>query len=420
MAQEKKKPKTLSARQATLKVVQLLRRRGYQALFAGGCVRDMLLGKRPHDYDVATNASPDEVTCLFPRTLTVGAQFGVIIVLQYGQQIEVATFRSDSCYCDGRHPERVVFTDARHDAQRRDFTINGMFYDPFEETVIDYVGGQKDLEKKIIRAIGNPHARFTEDRLRMLRALRFAARFNFDIEPITWDAICAGASRLPEISAERIVAELEMMLVDPNRGRAAEMAFASGLLNTALPGMTGEQLSLGKSVLAQLPERCSFALALAALLADGTAKQANAVCRHLKCSNELRRQVSWLVGYRQELLNAVPMSKGQLKQWLAEPLFESLRQLNRVYIKSVSGSEAKLRQLSHQIKQLGDEPIAPPRLLNGHELIQSGATPGPMVGQLAEELYLAQLENQVKTKADAQTWVAQWLIRHNPNKQANL
>lgn len=413
MAQKPKRKKTpLSARAAVLQVVRRLRREGYEALLAGGCVRDMLLGQAPKDYDVATNATPDAVAALFERTLLVGARFGVVIVLWGGRQIEVATFRSDASYRDGRRPEKVVFTDARHDAERRDFTINGMFYDPLADKVIDYIGGKEDLKEGIIRAIGEAAQRFAEDHLRMLRAIRFAGRLDFNIEDKTWQAICAHASKLRRISAERITAELEYILVDPNRKYGLCMAYDSGLLGVIFPTLSADQLNFGIRVAAELPRTCSFAQALAALLIDCEVKQAGKICRELKTSNELRHYVCWLLDNRETLWAEIPLSRGRLKQWLAEPLFETLVQLNRSYLKATRRSEEKLRILRGQIKELGDEPIAPPRLLDGHELLQLGATAGPMVGQLAEELYLAQLENEVSDKDEARTWAQQWLVRH--------
>lgn len=397
---------------AVLKVVRTLRADHFEALLAGGCVRDKLLGKVPKDYDVATNAVPDEVRKLFPRTLTIGAKFGVIVVLTGGRQIEVATFRSDTSYKDGRRPEKVVFTDAKHDAERRDFTINGMFYDPVSEKIIDYVGGKKDLQKKTIRAIGNPSERFAEDHLRMLRAIRFAARLDFKINRATWQAICEHAAKIQKISAERIAAEFEQILTDPNRTRGLQLASDSGLLQFIFPQISAEQLTAGMSVINQLPNRCSFALALSALLIDCTTKQADDVCRRLKNSNHVRQQVKWLLGHRGKILDAVPLTKGQLKLWLAKPLLEPLLQLNRSYLKATRQSDTKLRRLRRQINELGSEIIAPPRLLNGHDLIRLGAAPGPMVGRLAEELYLAQLENEVKTAEEADTWVKLWLERH--------
>ena len=396
-----------------LKVVGRLRDNGYEALLAGGCVRDMLLGKKPNDYDVATNATPETITKLFKRTLTVGAQFGVVVVLLGGRQVEVATFRSDQSYRDGRRPENVVFTDARHDAQRRDFTINGMFYNPLADRIIDYVGGKDDLRKGVVRAIGSAARRFEEDHLRMLRAIRFAGRLDFQIEQKTFQAIRKNADKLERISAERVAGELEYILADPNRKRGLMLAYESGLLEIIFPVLDEADLCFGIKIASALPKKCSFALALAALLINCDGKKSKRIGRDLKTSNELRSQVSWLINNRQVLLDSVPLSKGRLKQWLAEPLFETLLQLVRTHVRVTSTGNDQLRTLRKQIADLGDEPLTPPRLLDGHDLIKLGAVPGPMVGQLAEELYLAQLENHLQNRRQAETWVKKWLSRHH-------
>ncbi|MBN1765650.1 MAG: CCA tRNA nucleotidyltransferase [Sedimentisphaerales bacterium] len=412
MKPETKQYKTLSPHQAALKVVQRLRGAGFQALWAGGSVRDMLLGKRPKDYDITTNAVPKEVIKLFRRTLSIGAKFGVVVVLIGGRQVEVATFRSDQSYQDGRRPDKVVFTDARHDALRRDFTINGMFYDPLKKEVIDYVGGQADLKKHVIRAIGRADERFAEDHLRMLRAIRFAGRLQYHIAPATWKAICKHAAKINKISSERIAMELEQILVDPNRASGIQLVADSGLGYKILNNLSRDQLKLGISVIGQLPRRCSFDLALAGLLCACDEETAGQIGRDLKTSNQLRRHVQWLVGSREKLLTSIPLSKGHLKKWLSQPLFETLITLCRAWLRAHGRPQTPLRQLRRQIRNLGDEPISPPAILDGHDLIKLGAVSGPMVGQLAEELYLAQLENEVKTGSQARSWAKAWLNRH--------
>jgi len=402
----------LSARRAVLRVVRRLCQAGFQALLAGGCVRDMLLARTPKDYDVATDAAPPAVQALFPRTLAVGARFGVVMVLLGGRRIEVATFRSDQAYADGRRPQRVVFTDARHDALRRDFTINGMFYDPLARHVIDYVGGRRDLHARVVRAIGNPDDRFAEDHLRLVRAVRFAARLDFTLAPDTWRALQRHAALIRRVSPERVAAELEAILTDPRRRRGLELARDAGLLAQIFPTLGPADLNLGIETVARLPRRCSFPLALAALLVACDARHAGRLCRALRTSNDLRQQVQWLLESRPRLLAAAPLSKGRLKKWLAEPLFEPLVRLYRCWCRAAGQGEAPLRVLRRQIRQLGDEPVSPPRLLDGHDLLRLGAIPGPMVGQLAEDLYLAQLENQVQTRDQALAWVRAWLDRH--------
>ena len=212
-----------------------LRESGHIAYFAGGCVRDMVRGLTPKDYDIVTDARPEAVQTLFPRTFAVGAHFGVIVVLENGFQFEVATFRSDDAYIDGRHPSAVHFSSPEEDAQRRDFTINGMFYDPVAEKLIDFVGGRADLDAKLVRAIGDPARRFAEDRLRMLRAVRFATVLDYQIDKNTWDALVANASSINQISAERIRDELVRIFLSPNRVRGWDLLDASGLMRAILP-----------------------------------------------------------------------------------------------------------------------------------------------------------------------------------------
>ncbi|MBN1435628.1 MAG: hypothetical protein JW936_01010 [Sedimentisphaerales bacterium] len=402
-----------SAHQVMLRVVQYLRDAGFEALLAGGCVRDMLLGQQPNDYDIATNATPDSITKIFRNTLSVGAQFGVVVVLMGGHQIEVATFRSDDSYHDGRRPASVVFTDAEHDAQRRDFTINGMFFDPLTERVIDYVGGTADLRGRVIRAIGNPDERFAEDHLRMLRALRFACRLGFTIESATYQAICDHALKIAKISAERIAGELEQILTDPSRVQGVELAQKTGLLAACLPILSDQKVHAGLAVLQQLPEVLPFHLALAALLVDCTPSEAAQVCRKLKTSNDVRRHTVFLLEKREALLQALPLTPGRLKRWLAEPLFENLFCFTAAQLRATGQNEDSLQQLRNQIEQLGDAPIAPPPLLDGHALIGLGAPPGPIVGRLAEEMYLAQLEGEIADTDQAAGWVKAWLHRHH-------
>ncbi|HMB05430.1 MAG TPA: CCA tRNA nucleotidyltransferase, partial [Isosphaeraceae bacterium] len=228
-------------REFATEVVRQFRQAGHQALWAGGCVRDLLLGLTPSDYDVATDATPEQVMALFRyRTVPVGVSFGVVRVrgpLGQGDEVEVATFRSDGAYVDGRHPESVVFSSPRLDAERRDFTINGMFLDPFTGKVIDFVGGQADLKNRILRAIGDPEARFLEDKLRLIRAVRFAARFDLAIEPATRVALRAMASQIAVVSAERIAQELRRMLVHESRAQAIDLAMETGLVAVVLPSL---------------------------------------------------------------------------------------------------------------------------------------------------------------------------------------
>ncbi len=401
----------MTNRQAAIKIVRSLRHNGYQALLAGGCVRDMLLGRVANDYDVATDAAPQEVTKLFRRTLKVGAKFGVVIVLLEGRKVEVATFRTETGYADGRHPTAVKFADAREDAGRRDFTINGMFYDPIEQKVIDYVDGQADLKKRIVRTIGNAEQRFGEDFLRMLRAVRFATQLGFAIEPKTYSAICAGANNITKISGERIAVELEATLVSPNRSIGTTLLFETGLAGTIFPGFTNEDTKFGIKVLAQLRKKVDFALVLASFFAGCETEFALEKCKVLKHSRSLSKQMKFLLSNRGRLLDE-QMSLAQLKMILAEPYFRDLYELQRAIQKAADEGLVPLIKLKRRIKALRDVELKPKPLLDGHELIRLGAVPGPSLGQLAEEMYIAQLEGLLQTKSQARNWTQNWLKKH--------
>jgi len=398
-------------KRAAIKIVRRLRRNGYQALLAGGCVRDTLLGRVANDYDVATDAAPAEVTKMFRRTLKVGAKFGVVIVLLEGRQVEVATFRTETGYTDGRHPTTVKFADAREDASRRDFTINGMFYDPVEQKVIDYVNGRADLKKQVVRTIGKAQQRFGEDFLRMLRAVRFATQLNFAIEPRTYSAICAGAKNITKISGERIAAELEALLVNPNRSAGASLLLETGLAKAIFPGFAAKDAKLGIEVLAQLRKKVDFALAIVSFFAGCSTEFALEKYKTLKFSRSLSRHVRFLLSNRGRLLDE-KMSLAQLKMILAEPYFWDLYELQRSIQKAVTESLGPLIKLKRRIKALGDVELKPKPLLDGHELIRLGAVPGPALGQLAEEMYIAQLEGLLQTKPQAKKWAQNWLKKH--------
>jgi len=404
----------MANRQTAIKIVKKLHRNGFRALLAGGCVRDMLLGRRAKDYDVATEAQPEDVIKLFRRTLKVGAKFGVVIVLLDGQQVEVATFRTETGYADGRHPGSVEFSTAAEDASRRDFTINGMFYDPLRKKVIDYVNGQTDLKARVIRTIGRPSERFGEDYLRMLRAVRFSTQLGLEIEPATWRAIRRNAAKITKISGERIAMELEGILVDPNRAAGASMLIESGLAETIFPALPRAQAKNAVDVLQQLREKVDFALALAGFFADAETDIAIRSCRILKLSRNQNRHIKFLLSSRGRLLDD-KMSLAQLKKILAEPYFRDLYELQRT-IQKAKGDSRKaitpLIRLRRRIKALGDAELKPKPLLNGHDLIKLGATPGPALGQLAEEMYIAQLEGTLQTPSQAKEWANRWLQRH--------
>jgi len=404
----------MTNKKAAIRIIKRLRSNGFEALLAGGCVRDMLLKRPAKDFDVATDAQPVDVIKLFKRTLKVGAKFGVVIVLLDKNQIEVATFRTESGYTDGRHPTEVEFTIAAADASRRDFTINGMFYDPIKEKLIDYVNGRTDLKKKIIRTIGSPQKRFAEDYLRMLRAVRFAAQIEFSIDSKTFSAICKSAKNIKKISGERITAELEGILAGPSRARGATLLVGCGLANTIFPGFTQRRAKSAVDVLAELPKQTDFPLALAGFFVDWPVETALEKFRILKFSRNRARHVKFLLGNRGRLLDE-NISLAQLKILLAEPYFTDLYELQRAIQKAdTKGSKglSVLRKLKKRIKALGDIELKPKPILNGHDLIRLGATPGPALGQLAGEMYIAQLEGTLTNKTAAKKWVQKWLGNH--------
>jgi tRNA nucleotidyltransferase/poly(A) polymerase len=390
-------------RQFALDVVQQLRGANFDALWAGGCVRDQLLGIVPKDYDVATNATPDQIRELFGRrrTIPVGAAFGVVTVLgpRRAGQIEVATFRTDATYSDGRHPDYVTFTTAEDDARRRDFTINGLFFDPLVHEVIDYVGGQDDLAAGVVRAIGDPAARLAEDKLRMLRAVRFAATFGFRIEPITLAAIQSAASGINDVSAERIGMELSRMLLDPNRARGLELLGESQLLAEVLPEVAAlglEQLAATQRRLGAL-QGATLATALAALLlrSDDTNVVAT-VGRRLRFTNKDIERAGWLLTNLPTIAASHETPWPRLQRVLVHP---GAKELLALY-EAVHGNDVALQRCRERLA-LPAAKLNPRPLLDGSDLIAHGLDPGPGFAVLLEKIRDAQLEGQVSTPAEA-------------------
>ncbi|MHC4750478.1 MAG: CCA tRNA nucleotidyltransferase, partial [Planctomycetota bacterium] len=347
-------------------------------------------------------------------TLKVGAKFGVVIVLMEGRQVEVATFRTEAGYADGRHPSVVEFANAAEDASRRDFTINGMFYDPLEKEVIDYVNGQADLKSRIVRTIGRPAERFGEDYLRMLRAVRFSTQLGFAIESSTWLAICKNAEKIVGISGERISIELEGILVNPNRSAGVSMLFESGLAEAIFPGFPYERAKFAINILSQLRKKVDFALALAGFFAGCRTEFAIKACQVLKLSRSRNKHIKFLLANRGKLLDE-RMSLADLKKILAEPYFWDLYELQRAIQKAEGDgrkSIAALISLRKRINALGEVELQPKPLLNGHDFVRLGAVPGPSLGQLAEEMYIAQLEGTLQSSEQAERWVKKWLQKH--------
>ncbi len=439
----------MTEREFAIDVVQRLRDAGFQALWAGGCVRDELLGLVPKDYDVATDARPEQVRRLFRRTVAVGASFGVVEVLgprteQGVLKVQVATFRSDVSYSDGRRPDEVVFSSPEEDAKRRDFTINGMFFDPLEGRLIDYVGGRADLEAKLLRAIGDPATRFTEDKLRMLRAVRLAARFGLAIEPATEAAVRAMASQITVVSAERIADELRKMLVDPHRARAMRLFMDLGLAAAVMPELlpmrglkqgppsapTGDLWEHVLRVLEHLPPEPSFPLAFAALLHDVGkprtvgrepdrytfhghehvgCRLASEICKRLKLSNDERERVEWLVEKHQFLCDAKVMRLSKLKVTLAHPGVRELLDLHRADALASGRSTEHVEHCERLLREWGPEVLNPPPLITGHDLQQRGLEPGPPFKKLLDAVREAQLEGTITMREQAMALVERLL-----------
>ena len=405
------------AQEFAIAVVQQLQQANYQAYWAGGCVRDKLLGIEPKDYDVATNAVPDQIQEVFAqrKTLAIGASFGVITVLgpRSAGQIDVATFRQDAQYSDGRHPDHVTFTSAQEDASRRDFSINGMFFDPLKDQLIDYVDGQADLEKKVIRAIGDPQLRFAEDKLRILRAVRFAATLGFQIEAETRSAMKEFANQLQVVSAERITAEMERMLTHTNRQAAVQLLQETGVLTIIFP--EGEydcsdftaRLEVALQGLALLKTRdFSTALALlwSQLVSNAGRAETEAMTRRLKLSNPQIKSILWMLGQEAQIVAADKIDWPVLQRILVDPRIENLLDLaaarRQAQQESISGIEHCWQQL-----QLPAVELNPPQLLSGNDLQELGLTSGPLFREILKQVRDAQLLGELADKATALQWV---------------
>ncbi len=411
-------------------VVETLRRHGHTAYFAGGCVRDRLLGIVAKDFDVATDARPDAVRTLFSRTIPVGVQFGVCLVVVNGQTVEVATFRADGRYLDGRRPATVRFTTAQEDARRRDFTINGMFYDPLADRVIDYVNGQADLASGVVRAIGDPAARFAEDRLRLLRAVRFAARLGFAIAPSTRAAITEFATAVTSVARERIGDEVVKLLTEGGASRGFELLAETGLLDRILPELAGPsaEFSHTLSMLNQVDQYPppGERVALAALLLD-TARRvshgsdprptefAAEVCRRLKRSRATWERVAFLVANHARLLDAPQLPIPALKRLLRHEGIRELLDLACLYVAATGCVPTAIDFCRGKLDAYSPEDLHPPRLVDGHELLRLGFARGPQLARILREVEDAQLADRLKNQAEALAWVIRrWGPRPTP------
>jgi poly(A) polymerase len=422
-------------------IVARLRENGHIAYFAGGCVRDIVRGETPKDFDVATDAKPEIVQKLFPRTYAVGAHFGVILVVENGFQFEVATFRSDDAYIDGRHPSAVHFSSPEEDAKRRDFTINGMFYDPVAEKVFDFVGGRADIEAKLVRAIGDPAQRFAEDRLRMLRAVRFAMVLDYKIDNETWDALVANAASINQISAERIREELVRIFLSPKRTRGWDLLDSSGLMRAILPEIDamkgckqpeqfhpeGDVFQHTRLMLQFLPEKVSVPLVFSVLLHD-VAKPRTAtvdetgrirfnahdrigavmteeIMRRLRFAGAEIDATVEMVRQHMVFKDVPKMRVAKLKRFMARPTFDDELELHRV---DCEGSHRMLDNyefLLRKREEFASEPIIPPPLVRGDDLIALGLKPGPKFGGILEAVETRQLEGTLRTREEALDWV---------------
>jgi len=428
------------SRELANSICETLRRNGHQALLVGGCVRDLLLGRQPADYDVATDASPERVIELFPESVPVGAQFGVVLIPRENWKVEVATFRSDVGYSDGRHPDSVVYTrTAQEDVQRRDFTVNGLLMRPDTEEVLDYVGGQADLKAGIIRAIGDPALRFAEDKLRMMRAVRFAARFGFHIETATFEAIRSRAQEIRHVSAERLREELTKLLTEGAARRGFELLDEAGLLQQVLPEIAamkgveqppqfhpeGDVWIHTRMMIEMLPAGSSPTLAWGILLHDvgkpptfksaaetgdrirfdghvGVGvKMAEEICRRLRFSNEDTEQILALVENHMRFADAAQMRTSTLKRFARLRRFEEHLELHRIDCVSSNGRLEAYDYVRKFFLETPPEQVRPQRLLTGEDLKTMGYQPGPAFTEILQAIEDGQLEGQLKTREEA-------------------
>jgi len=435
-------------KELAIKSARVLREAGHVVYFAGGAVRDQLLGKEPKDYDLATSAHPDEVQALFQKSDAIGEHFGVIIVKGGGEMIEVATFRTDGSYKDGRRPESVEFSSPEEDAQRRDFTINGLFQDPFTEEIIDHVDGRTDLEAGVLRAIGEPQKRFAEDALRLMRAIRFAVVTGFKIEEKTWAALQECAPLLAQISPERIREEFSHILIADNRARGLDLLIKSGLIKEFLPEVLDLQgceqppqwhpegdVYIHTRIALSLLNSPPLNLTLAVLLHDigkpatqmwdteaerfrfnghdkvGT-EMAEEILRRMRYSNQTIAEVSFMVSRHMHFMHVKDMRTAKLKRFMAAESFEMETELHRVDCDSSNGFRDNYDFVREKKKEFAKEPLIPKPLINGHDLIRDFDVPhGPGIGRILRAVQTEQLEGRLSDKETAYHFVRETLLK---------
>ena len=437
----------MSALKSAAALARLLTAAGHTAYFAGGCVRDKLLGLSPKDYDIATSATPAEVLKLFPKSNEVGAHFGVIIVKHEGHYIEIATFRTDGSYKDGRRPDTVTFSTPEEDAHRRDFTINGLFENPETGEVIDYVKGLPDLEARLLRAIGTPSHRFQEDALRLLRAIRFSTTLGFPIETVTLAAIKENNHLLEKISSERIRDEFSKIITSPNRRRGLELLVETSLIALFIPEILpmigceqppewhpeGDVYTHTCIMLEMLEPDAPLALCLATLLHDIAkpptqtfdeesnrirfnghdamgAEMAEAILSRLKYPNAIIRDSAHMVSRHMQFMNVQQMRKAKLKRFMSEPTFPEEMELHRVDCASSNGFTDNYIFLNQKAEEFASEPLIPEPLVTGRDLLERGLKPSPRFKEILEEIQTEQLENRLTTREEALEYLANLLV----------
>ena len=438
----------------SLEIIEDLKKAGYEAYWAGGCVRDMLLGIQPKDFDIVTSAKPDDIERILEHTIPIGKQFGVILAIKNGHSFEIATFRSDAGYSDGRRPDAVEFTNAKEDALRRDFTINAMFYDPSTEEVMDYVEGQKDMRDKLVRFIGNPEERIKEDNLRILRAVRFKNEFDFQYHPDTYQAIKKHVQLVKNISPNRIADELNKMIMGKNAARAFEELFEIGALEIIMPELCrlkglaqpliyhqeGDVWDHSMQALSSLTdedidsnplpaEPASLALKWATVLhdigkyetfaqdqerirynhhAEAGSETAKQILTRLHFPNKIIDRVYWLIHHHMMIVPLMEMPDGRRRHWFLEPVYEELLELNRADTVGTKPLDLSLYQklkllYRHEIAKLK---LMPKNLLKGEEIMKiCNITEGQKVGEILKELRDLQLSHELKTKDEAKKYL---------------
>jgi len=443
-----------SSRELALDIVRRLQRAGFPAFWVGGCVRDFLLGREPGDYDIVTSALPEQVEQLFKRTVPVGRKFGVMVIIEGGRQFQVATFRAEADYKDGRHPERVAFGDAEADARRRDFTVNGLFYDPVRRELHDWVGGEVDLRSKIIRTIGLPAERFAEDHLRLLRAVRLAAQLDFSIEARTFAVLKANATQIKTISAERVREELVKLLQPPHASRGLDLLRQSGLLQQVLPEIAatvtceqspdfhpeGTVFNHLRLMLEQMTPDPDPSLPWAVLLHDVAkpvtasadpktgsthfyghenigAEMAAEILGRLRFPLKQTEVIVRAVRGHMQFKDALKMRKSTLRRLLLGPTFPLELELHRLDCLGSHGRLDVYEFLTAQAKELEQQPHIRPPLLKGDDLIALGMKPGPALGGLLAEIREKQLQDELRTKLEARQWAKRRLADSRQTKQ---